>query len=334
MALVAAACGDDDGGSDSAETDTGDGEALAGAAPTCLTVGDIYALIGPESEGVDNWADANAIATEAGGNAGLPDLALEIHGPGEESGTFDTFVEFVIDDIAEERAIEDASTRRDYSSSPNDNVIVEGASAVEGSFGWVGYAFYIENTHVLRAFEVDGGEGCVEPNDTTIASGEYPFSRPLFIYVNTAKASEDPAVAQYVCDYLSDAGLEQVAGAGYVNLTDAAWSETTAAWENSGIACPGEGQRGEVIISGSSTVEPISAAVAENVFNPANPDTAVEVTGPGTGDGFQRFCSGETDISDASRAIKDEEAAACSDADIEFVELVVGIDGIATFTST
>ena len=75
-------------------------------------------------------------------------------------------------------------------------------------------------------------------------------------------------------------------------------------------------------MSGSSTVEPISTGVAE-AFAAANPDFNYTVEGPGTGDGFKKFCAGETDISDASRKIKDEEAKACADAGIEYVELKV-----------
>ena len=56
---------------------------------------------------------------------------------------------------------------------------------------------------------------------------------------------------------------------------------------------------------------------------------AINVEGPGTGDGFELFCAGETDISDASRQIEEEEAAGCADAGIEYIELEVAIDGIA-----
>ena len=69
---------------------------------------------------------------------------------------------------------------------------------------------------------------------------------------------------------------------------------------------------GEIFVSGSSTVEPISTGVAE-AFAAMNPDFKYTVEGPGTGDGFKKFCAGETDISDASRTIKDEEAADCAD---------------------
>ena len=70
---------------------------------------------------------------------------------------------------------------------------------------------------------------------------------------------------------------------------------------------------GEIVISGSSTVEPISSIVAED-FSATNPDVQYSVDGPGTGDGFALFCAGEIDIADASRAIRDEEAAICDEA--------------------
>ncbi|MEY4605685.1 MAG: phosphate transporter phosphate-binding protein, partial [Actinomycetota bacterium] len=66
---------------------------------------------------------------------------------------------------------------------------------------------------------------------------------------------------------------------------------------------------GEVFVTGSSTVEPISVLVSELADELSGGQLAVTVEGPGTGDGFQKFCNGEADISDASRKIKDEEAA-------------------------
>src|SRR4029453_10399899 len=89
---------------------------------------------------------------------------------------------------------------------------------------------------------------------------------------------------------------------------------------------------GEVSVSGSSTVQPISQAVAE-AFNVDQPDVAITGDGPRPGDGFQLFCGGETDISDASRKIHDYEAQACADAGIEYVELKVAIDGLSILTS-
>lgn len=88
---------------------------------------------------------------------------------------------------------------------------------------------------------------------------------------------------------------------------------------------------GEITISGSSTVEPISVRVGEMFAKSGGVLPSVE--GPGTGDGFKKFCAGETDISDASRAIKDEEQAACAKAGITFTELRIANDAIAVLTS-
>ena len=89
---------------------------------------------------------------------------------------------------------------------------------------------------------------------------------------------------------------------------------------------------GSIAVSGSSTVEPISTGVAE-LLKESNPDFNYTIEGPGTGDGFKRFCAGETDISDASRKIKDEEAATCAAAGIEYTELQIAYDGITVMTS-
>src|SRR5690606_7699885 len=160
----------------------------------------IYALTGPESQGFDSWADAQDIATELGSSTELPDAPLDIVGPGEESGTFASFVELVIEEFNEDRG-QDATTRPDYQSSADDNVIIQGIQGSDTSFGWVGFAFANE-TEGVKVLEVDGGDGCVAPTPETIADNSYPVSRPLFIYVNKAKAEENPALAAWVDLYL------------------------------------------------------------------------------------------------------------------------------------
>ena len=197
-------------------------------AVSCLNFGDMYALVGPESIGFGNWSDADALGVAVGGSGSYPDAPLTVTAPGEESGTYDTFVELVLEDIADERG-EDAVARPDYVASPNDNVIVEGISGSDTSFGWVGFAFYIENTDVLKALEVDGGAGCVAPTPDTIASGEYPLSRPLFIYVNDERFESKPGVAAYVQFYFSEEGIASVTETGYVALTDYSSQRAAAA---------------------------------------------------------------------------------------------------------
>ncbi len=87
---------------------------------------------------------------------------------------------------------------------------------------------------------------------------------------------------------------------------------------------------GEIRITGSSTVEPITGLVGENFAN-ENPSVQIRVDGPGTGDGFELFCNseaGQWDATDASRAIADEEASDCESNGINYTELSVGIDGL------
>ncbi len=204
----------------------------ANTAVECLDSAAIYALVGPESTGFSNWSDANGLAAEVGSAyTEFPDAPLDITAPGEESGTFDSFVELTIEDIADERG-QDATTRPDYTSSPNDNVIVEGIEGSESSFGWVGFAFYVNEQDAMRAIPIADEEGtCVSPDPDAIATGEYPLARDLFIYVNSAKAAENESLASFVDFYLSDSGLAKVAEAGYVQLTDDAWAETGGVWE-------------------------------------------------------------------------------------------------------
>ena len=95
---------------------------------------------------------------------------------------------------------------------------------------------------------------------------------------------------------------------------------------------PTEALTGSITISGSSTVQPISSFVAE-IFNETNPDVAISVDGPGTGDGFELFCNGETDISDASRPIEPDEVKACKKNGIEYTELEVALDGVTVMTN-
>lgn len=90
----------------------------------------------------------------------------------------------------------------------------------------------------------------------------------------------------------------------------------------------GEGASGAVAVDGSSTVFPMSDAAAE-LLSEENPNIEVSVGASGTGGGFERFCVGETDVSDASRPIKDdEEVPVCDENGVEFTELLVATDAL------
>ncbi len=132
------------------------------------------------------------------------------------------------------------------------------------------------------------------------------------------------------------AALLAVVAAGCGGSSDSGGSDTTAPADTSSPADTGaaggastdlSSLSGSIEADGSSTVGPLTTAAAE-AFASVAPDVQVTVGISGTGGGFERFCAGETDLSDASRPIKDEEAAICKDAGIDYTEFQVATDAL------
>ena len=208
----------------------------------CVSFNDLYALLSEEATGFGSWADANAL-TESWGGQTFDDLPLAIFGPGEESGTFDSFTEIVIEGVVDGKTGLDPESREfaeiirpDYTSSPDDNVIMEGINGSSSSIGWVGYSFAQEAAEAGRAkllqVSVGDGDPCVAPSPQTIASADFPISRFLYTYVNAEVAATDPSVAAFVDYMMSDVGLESVSAVGYVDLSDADQTRAQAIWNN------------------------------------------------------------------------------------------------------
>ena len=207
----------------------------------CVSFNDLYALLSEEAFGFDNWADTNALTADWGGTT-FPDAALDVFAPGEESGTYDSFGEIVIEAVAggktgldtEAREFVDA-IRPDYAANANDNVIIEGVSSSQYSLGWVGYAFAQQaadagDVSLLAVSKEDDGR-CVSPTPETIADASFPIARHLYTYVNVEAAESDPSVAAFVDYMMSDVGLESVTAVGYVALGDADQALAQAIWE-------------------------------------------------------------------------------------------------------
>ena len=102
----------------------------------------------------------------------------------------------------------------------------------------------------------------------------------------------------------------------------------TACSDGAPADAKGEKLSGDIKIDGSSTVYPITEAVAEE-FRAEEPKVRVTIGVSGTGGGFKKFCRGETDISDASRPIKQKEIDACGGENISYLEISVAFDGMA-----
>ncbi len=214
----------------------------------CLNFMDLYAIFGKESDDIRTWEDAAAFAAELGSEtAGWPSGDIAITAPGDESGTWGSFIEITLEDLQEARAEAgnaaaegEPYTRQPgdvYVASPNDNVIIDGVGGNPNGIGFVGYAFAINHSDRVRMVPIDGGDGqCIAPDEETVAANTYPISRDLFIYpelgrIDAASESHNPAVAPFVDFYLSPEGQDLVSLAGYVQLAEEALAETQAVWD-------------------------------------------------------------------------------------------------------
>ncbi len=203
----------------------------------CVNFNDLYAIFGPESNDIKTYEEATAFAAELGSSSDLGSGRVAITAPGTESGTYDTFGELVMEGLMEARGVESESTTRDpvppyWVGAANDNVIIEGISAARAeSWGFVGLSFADAAGDAVRVVAVDGGDGnCVMPNAETVASGEYPISRPLFIYPALARLESNTALVPWVDFYLNE-GYGAVTEVGYVALPDDELEQTRAQWE-------------------------------------------------------------------------------------------------------
>ncbi|MFQ3568202.1 MAG: PstS family phosphate ABC transporter substrate-binding protein [Aggregatilineales bacterium] len=123
-----------------------------------------------------------------------PAEPIRLFAPGTDSGTFDFFVEEIFD-----RDPAPILNAPGIQLSEDDNVLVQGVVASPFAIGFFGYAYYAENTDTLRAIAIDG----VEPTEEAAETGEYPLSRPLFLYTAAPILAEKPQVAAFLLYYLT-----------------------------------------------------------------------------------------------------------------------------------
>jgi phosphate transport system substrate-binding protein len=203
----------------------------------CLSTADLYAIFGPESEGIDSTTDANTLSKEVGGDGTMPSQDLEVTAPGEESGTYDAFIDLGgIEDTALENGVAEgaaAALRPDYPSSGNDNLIIQAIEGSPNAIGFAGFAFAEEAGDQVKEVGIDAGDGCISPTHDTIAGGSYPLSRSLYIYPNVATAGDEAAVKAFVDYYLTDDGLTiAVEEAKYIALPADRQEATRSVWES------------------------------------------------------------------------------------------------------
>ena len=147
----------------------------------CLTMEELAAIWSPEST-ITNWSQVRD---------GFPDVRLKLFGAGTDSGTFDSFTKFVNGESGVAR-------REGVSTSENDNVTVQGVLSEKGALGYFGFSYASENTDKVRAVALDGGEGCIDPSESSIQDYSYPMARPLFMYVKNESFRSRDVVRSYV----------------------------------------------------------------------------------------------------------------------------------------
>ena len=147
---------------------------------------------------------------------GWPARELHLFGPGADSGTFEYFTEAIVG--------AEGASRGDFTSSEDDNVLVQGIATDELGLGFFGYAYYEENRDRLKLIGLDDGNddnglGPISASPETVRNGTYqPLSRPIFIYVSIA-ALNRLEVRAFVDFYLAE-GAALVREVGYVPLGD------------------------------------------------------------------------------------------------------------------
>jgi phosphate transport system substrate-binding protein len=181
-----------------------------------ITTAELKTIWAPEAQdSIKRWSQVRP---------GWPDRELHLFGAGVDSGTYDYFTQAING--------KEGASRGDFTSSEDDNVLVQGIAGDELALGFMPYAYYNENKAALKLVAVDDGKadngaGPVQPSVETVKNGTYqPLSRPVFIYVST-KALARAEVQRFVEFYLAEGGAlaEEV---GYVPLGPQGYALVTA----------------------------------------------------------------------------------------------------------
>ena len=164
---------------------------------------------------VTTWGDIPGI--DAGE---LADQAIDLYGPGVDSGTFDFFTEEINE--------EGGNITANYTDiGEDDNQAVQGVSGSVGGMAFIPYSFYQEYSDTVKGLAVDNGNGCVEPTVENLIAGEYtPLGRGLYMFPGAAALERPEVVAFY--EFVINSNEEIAAAAGLVSLTDAQKTEQLA----------------------------------------------------------------------------------------------------------
>ena len=163
-----------------------------------------------------NWSDVDPA---------WPAQPVKRYSPGTDSGTYDYFLEAVMEDAFGDTAEETFLGAANLQLSEDDNVLVQGVSGDQYAIGYFGFAYFEENADVLRDLAIEG----VSPTAETVDAGEYPLARPLFIYSDAAIMPSNPQAPDFVNFYLTRVN-DVVTNVGYFPASTEALNEAKATW--------------------------------------------------------------------------------------------------------
>ena len=202
-------------------------------------------------------------------------------------------------------------------SSENDSELVEGVASTSNGVGFFGYAYYQQNSERLKLVPIEG----VLPDANTASNGEYPLSRPLFVYTSQSILDQRPQVKEFLSFYVQQVNTV-IDAVGYFPTTE-------SAPEIFGDPPSPSTTEGDINISGSSTVFPLTVSLAEQ-FQGAGYAGDIAIDNTGSTAGLRALCvERSADIANASRPINSAELEACRTNGRFPVEIHGGADALA-----
>ncbi len=178
-----------------------------------VTIEELARLFSSETT---NWSDVNPA---------WPAEPVKRFSPGTDSGTFDYFVEAVMDEIFPEQGEAQILGAANLQLSEDDNVLVQGVSGDPYAIGYFGFAYFEENAARLRDLAIEG----VMPTADTVDAGQYPLARPLFMYSDAGVMNSKPQVAAFLNFVLSNVD-QVVLEVGYFPASEEVLDAARGAW--------------------------------------------------------------------------------------------------------
>lgn len=233
--------------------------------------------------------------------------------------------------------------------SEDDTLLVEFIKSNPHAVGFIRYSSYLTNQDSLRTVKIQTANAVIEPNEDTVASGAYPFSRPLLLYTSAADLKAKPHLEGYLGCYLNQLFTE-VETAGYTQPSLAMYRDALDTFKAVCQRCQMVGSNNPLFpevpactvadslpvrldITGGSTVYPLSERM-KTIYQQAGFTGEITVEDVGTSGGVERFCEkGEADLVGASRLVKEKEEQQCQAINRKLVTFPVGLDLVVVVVS-